>query len=222
MAARTLAGSPSLHLRHSSSSVTKEGLWDKITKHDATNEMMFLLTPGSSDTQVNSCGLVQNHAYTVLSGVTLSNGVRLVQVRNPWGSERYMCDWSDSSPKWTLQLKNEVMEKTDNYEGRINDGIFFMQLEDYYAQGMATQISFDTDGWTQDYFLMLDDQTTNSAGAWNWCGAECTRHVLTVTSDVAQDVFVTANTWDQRSAPSECNRSSSRIHSLYMQNDNQV
>ena len=41
------------------------------------------------------------HAYVALKAIELSNGARLIQMRNPWGSERYKCDYSDSSTKWT-------------------------------------------------------------------------------------------------------------------------
>lgn len=70
--------------------------------------MMFLITPGTSDQLTNVCGLSQNHAYVVLGAVQLSNGDRLVRLRNPWGIERYTCDYSDNSPKWTPKLRVEA------------------------------------------------------------------------------------------------------------------
>jgi len=56
-------------------------------------------------------------------------------------------------------------------------------------------ISYDTDNMHQDYFMMLDDPSS-TPGVWNWCGATCSRHTLTVTSEVAQNVWFTAHTWD--------------------------
>ena len=71
------------------------------------------------------------HAYVALKAIELSNGARLVQIRNPWGSEQYKCDYSDSSDKWTPELRAEAKsaEKADN------DGIFFMTIEDFYKMG---------------------------------------------------------------------------------------
>ncbi len=89
---------------------------------------MFLITPGSSDTTVNDCGLAQNHAYVVLSAIELSNGDKVVKMRNPWGYERYTCDYADDSDKWTPELRKEAgMTETVK-----NDGLFCMTLSDYY------------------------------------------------------------------------------------------
>lgn len=130
----------------------------------------------------------------VLSAHELSTGDRIVKMRNPWGYERYICDWSDNSSKWTPELRQEA-GATDNY---VNDGIFFMDITDYKTQGLATLISYDTTDWHNDYFLMLNDET-DSPGSWSWCGATCTRHLVDVTSEVAQTVYVTAYTWEKRS-----------------------
>ena len=48
------------------------------------------------------------HAYVALKAVHLSNGARLVQMRNPWGSERYKCAYSDISEEWTPELRAEA------------------------------------------------------------------------------------------------------------------
>ena len=50
-------------------------------------------------------GLVHEHAYTLLGVVELSNGVRLVKLRNPWGNELYTGPWFDGDPQWTDTLK---------------------------------------------------------------------------------------------------------------------
>jgi hypothetical protein len=45
--------------------------------------------------------LAYRHAYTVLGTVKLSNGEKLVKMRNPWGVEKWKGAWSDHSYKWT-------------------------------------------------------------------------------------------------------------------------
>ena len=95
-----------------------------------------------------------------------------------------------------------------------------MTVEDYHKQGVSTVISYDTTDWFYDYFLMLDDQT-DSPGSWSWCGETCTRHTLEVTSDVDQDVYVTAQTWESRTQPTEC-RKENKIHSIYRDGDFRV
>jgi hypothetical protein len=101
-----------------------------LTAHDATNEIITFGTPGSSDSSTDDKGLVQRHAFSVLRTATLSNGQRLVQCRNPWGSERWFGDWSDDSPLWTEAFKAEVGGVTSN----SNDGKFWMSIEDYQAR----------------------------------------------------------------------------------------
>ena len=148
--------------------------------HDKNNEMMFFNTPiFSNGAEKNGCGLSTGHSYVVLSAKNMSNGARLVKLRNPWGEESYSCAYSDESKKWTPALRKEA-GATDKAE---NDGIFFMTVEDYYRYGLVTVISYDTTGWYNDYFLMFDDKTRPN-GEWEFCGKTCTRHSLEVTSAV--------------------------------------
>ena len=102
-----------------------------MIKHDLNNEMMFLNTPTDSLKFLNECGLQLGHAYVALRAVKLSNGARLLQMRNPWGSERYKCDYSDTSDKWTPELRAEAGAT----EIATNEGVFFMTIEDYHSMG---------------------------------------------------------------------------------------
>ena len=115
----------------------------------------------------------------VLGHVQLSNDVRLVKLRNPWGYEKYHGDWSDESSLWTDDLKTEAgWELAD-------DGIFFMSIEDYWDQVEETYLSTDTTGWYSDYYLSLNDSVTDQPGSYDrFCGSECTRHLLTLSTDV--------------------------------------
>ena len=45
-------------------------------------------------------GLRNGHAYSLLGAAVLSDGTKLVQLRNPWGSTEWEGDWSDESPLW--------------------------------------------------------------------------------------------------------------------------
>ena len=150
------------------------------------------------------------HAYVVLGAKELSNGLKLVKMRNPWGKERYQCDYSDESALWTPGLRKEAGATSE----AVDEGIFFMTLDDYLSQGHTTVISYDTTGWFRDHFLMLNDPKTEK-GAWSWCGETCTRHIVEVTSAVDQVVFVTGHIWEPRSYPSEC-KNKNKVHSIYM------
>jgi len=111
-------------------------------------------TPSTSDSYTNADGLVQSHAYSVLSTHKLSNGVRLVKMRNPWGSDSFHGRWSDQSTLWTEQFKKEVGFKEDQ-----EDGFIFMQIEDYFEQVESTDFNYDTEGMYSDSFLMIGDDT---------------------------------------------------------------
>lgn len=56
-------------------------------------------------------------------------------------------------------------------------------------------INKNTDGWGYDYFLRLDDKTRPN-GQMQDCGKKCVRHELSITSEVTQNVWVSAHRWD--------------------------
>jgi hypothetical protein len=73
-------------------------------------------------------GLVPGHAYSVISAVE-KKGIRLLNIRNPWGQFEWDGDWSDNSDKWTEEMKiafNPVLEDTD--------GTFWMSFEDFTSR----------------------------------------------------------------------------------------
>jgi len=66
-------------------------------------------------------GLTSGHAYSLLGAYKLSNGVKLIKMRNPWSEESYNGDWRDDYPAWNDQMRREVGGHT-----AANDGIFFL------------------------------------------------------------------------------------------------
>jgi len=52
--------------------------------------------------------LVLGHAYTLLGVQKLSDGVRLIKLRNPWGEDSWKGDYGWKSEKWTPELLKEV------------------------------------------------------------------------------------------------------------------
>lgn len=92
--------------------------------------------------EIRENGLADHHAYTMLDAVEveLENGkkVRLVQIRNPYGSRsrrEWEGAWSDSSRKWSRQLLNKL--KTAS---KKKDGLFWMQFEDYVKNFYLTTV----------------------------------------------------------------------------------
>ena len=136
----------------------------------------------------------------------LSNGVRLVSIRNPWGREKWHGAWSKDSELWTAKFKKEADEKSED------DGIFYMSVEDFHKWFESTTVSYDTAGWHTDSFLKLDDPTEPN-GEEGPCGPKCIRHTIEITSKVEQTVHVATHTWDERGIAKEC-VAETGLHSL--------
>eukprot|EP00931_Biecheleriopsis_adriatica_P021725 TRINITY_DN14128_c0_g3_i2.p1 TRINITY_DN14128_c0_g3~~TRINITY_DN14128_c0_g3_i2.p1 ORF type:complete len:631 (+),score=113.70 TRINITY_DN14128_c0_g3_i2:38-1894(+) len=78
-------------------------------------------------------GLVPKHAFSLLQVRTVNVSwhsdefLRMVQVRNPWGTGEWKGPWSDSSPLWE---KYPSVKKSLNFSNR-DDGTYWMQWEDF-------------------------------------------------------------------------------------------
>ena len=84
-------------------------------------------------------GLISNHAYTVIDLAEVIDPhkgiqVRLLKIRNPWGTNEWVGDWSDKSPKWTPELIEQV-----NYKDEDN-GTFWISYEDFCKFYTSTHI----------------------------------------------------------------------------------
>jgi calpain-15 len=103
-----------------------EHLWTELEHADNSNFIITAASGGSADQQdaVNSLGLVSLHAYSLIK-VREFSGIKLMQIRNPWGGTEWSGDWSDNSPLWTDALKQELGWTAEN------DGTFWMSLEDF-------------------------------------------------------------------------------------------
>ena len=96
------------------------------------------MTAGTSgDVQnldIEEVGLSPAHAYTVLKVFEIGRE-KIVRLRNPWGNGEYSGAWSDSSSKWTKDLKRKYGVENKN------DGVFHMSFDDflkyYYTMGFA-------------------------------------------------------------------------------------
>jgi len=84
-------------------------------------------------------GLISGHAYSILQMKKSEiNGLRYIQVRNPWGCTEWNGDWSDKSPKWTEDLKREIGHEDED------DGTFWMSWEDFTTWFGDVQITDPT------------------------------------------------------------------------------
>jgi calpain-15 len=138
-------------------------------KHD-------IITAGSnfcgSHDDTTDAGVACSHAYSILATYNLLNAdntvhARLLKVRNPWGAEQYGGDWSDSSTKWTPEFTDQVNTLGPGDRKVNNEGLFYMDIDSYMVNFSMSSINKDTHHWNLDYFLMLDDQQTESTTSSN-------------------------------------------------------
>jgi len=59
----------------------------------------------------------------------ISDGTKLLNIRNPWGRFEWDGDWGDNSELWTDEVVKEVKPVLDD-----DDGAFWMCFEDFYAR----------------------------------------------------------------------------------------
>lgn len=106
----------------------KENLWQRILVASGNDYIMTTALPqreGAKDV-----GLVEGHEYTLQYGKEYDyqgENIRLLKIRNPWGSINYRGDWSQNSSKWNSELK-EVFDYKSVYDG---EGEFYISYDDF-------------------------------------------------------------------------------------------
>ena len=106
-------------------------LWKKLLKADRKGYIMWASTPGvdrftEGDGPDQKTGIVGGHAYSVISCKEY-DGIRLLKIRNPWGSFEWGGAWSDNAPEWTQEYIDFFKPDFDT-----KDGTFWMCLEDFF------------------------------------------------------------------------------------------
>jgi hypothetical protein len=136
-----------------------EGIWNRLMEGEHMN---YIMTAGSdnlsggSDAYIKKIGICGSHAYSLLAVYQLDNQYgrlkrtqqgekythRLVKLRNPWGQGEWKGKWNDHDPNWTPYLKQEL-----GFTGKVEDGIFFMEWEDFIKYYSDVQICYFHDGY---------------------------------------------------------------------------
>ena len=138
--------------------------------------------------------LITGHAYTMLGAIQLSNGVKLIRMRNPWGSEKYTGPYNDNDAVWTPALKAEVA-RTHGTHAWGDDGAFYLPVSDFkrafttYAVLLYKDDRRRGEGWHTEQF------TESVTGQ---------RHWYTFTSEVDQDLLITLDYQNNRQTAAGC------------------
>lgn len=82
----------------------------------------------------NACGIVQGHAYSILSAFTMTDAdgedYNMLLIRNPWGITYYSKAWNKDDTNWTDDLAAQVLFGIDPRTSD-SDGIFVMEASDF-------------------------------------------------------------------------------------------
>ncbi|EAR93371.2 calpain family cysteine protease (macronuclear) [Tetrahymena thermophila SB210] len=106
-----------------------------ILKEALSKQNKFVVTAGADDeddltrSTADRLGLVNSHAYSIIGVKEITHpklgNVTLLRLRNPWANQEWKGDWSDDSPCWTPELRDQLRVKN------VDDGIFYMSVKDF-------------------------------------------------------------------------------------------
>ncbi|CDW72149.1 dek1-calpain-like protein [Stylonychia lemnae] len=129
--------------------------WEKLKQWNSKNYLMGAGSPQGSDADISRLGIVQGHAYSILD-VFEVEGIKLLQLRNPWGDRtEWKGAWGDSSKEWTERRKRIIYDRmmqrgVQQSDVGENDGIFWMSLSDFFTNfDQLFLCRFFDDSWTE-------------------------------------------------------------------------
>jgi len=127
-------------------------LFKKINSYDKKKYCMVASVPDVPGVDlVKECGLIEDHAYTVIDAYEI-NGHRLLKIRNPWGCGEWKGKWRDDDPAWTPEMKQQlnIVE--------ADDGLFFMEMDDFVKHFEDITILYYHEDWK--YFNSIEVNMT--------------------------------------------------------------
>lgn len=128
--------------------MSADDIFDKATQFDKAG---YTMATGCCARKFG--GLYGGHAYTLIGTKTVKKAdgkvVRLMKIRNPWGTEVYKGPWCDSCSEWTPDTRAQAGMTN------ANDGVFHIPVEEY-------ALTFNT--WT---VAAVDPEWNVAKATWN-------------------------------------------------------
>lgn len=106
----------------------KADLWRKILEASDNDYIMTTALPPKQEAK--TVGLVDGHEYTLQYGREIEvdgESIKLLKIRNPWGSINYKGKWGPNDSRWTKDLK-DAFEYKNVYDG---EGEFYISYDDF-------------------------------------------------------------------------------------------
>ena len=122
----SLTGFPTDYHRHKDLKDQKD-IFNLYRNIELGHKEGSIMSCGSKDDQsLEKYGLVPNHAYSIVYPTKWDEKkVYLIKLGNPWGTNDWKGNWSDSSPCWTKEFINYFKYT------RQKDGTLYIDLNDY-------------------------------------------------------------------------------------------
>ena len=141
-----------------------EATWRYLRELDEIGEFVIgSATAGDSDSTVNSYGVTNAHAFSIISVFPLNNefGIeqhRLYMVRNPWSNTYYSGNFRSSDPAWTDDFKAQIPYGVDPKTSWEN-GIFFIPDSDFHLAMEYFVVGHhrESEGYSSKWFDQEDD-----------------------------------------------------------------
>ena len=125
----------------------KTKLWERMVDADKKNWIMWGGThgvdiwteKGGADKET---GIVGGHGYSIISAKE-AYGIKLINLRNPWGNFEWGGAWWDDAKQWTKAMKNAIKPNFNK-----KDGSFWMWFRDFLKAFNVVTIC-KVDNWNE-------------------------------------------------------------------------
>ena len=110
-----------------------ERAWDRIFSAASFGDCLITVstTTDMNEKQAEAIGLVTGHAYAVLNVRETRDGLRLLQLKNPWAEKRFKGKYSPHDPTWRSNKSlAEELQYNPSLAEKHDDGIFWIGWQD--------------------------------------------------------------------------------------------
>eukprot|EP01064_Diplonema_japonicum_P028384 TRINITY_DN4346_c0_g1_i1.p1 TRINITY_DN4346_c0_g1~~TRINITY_DN4346_c0_g1_i1.p1 ORF type:complete len:1097 (+),score=274.82 TRINITY_DN4346_c0_g1_i1:93-3383(+) len=120
-----------------------DAVWAELVKAESGCCLMAASCgkTGASSEEYLKLGLITRHSYTIL-GVTDTLGVKLLNLRNPWGNTEWNGRWGKGSSLWTPEKLQQL-----GASSATENGAFWIELSDFLEYFSRMDICKTHEDW---------------------------------------------------------------------------
>ena len=148
-------------LFHSGRRFDRDHMFALLCTYDHHAAVLGAGSRGQDDTiehgrRKSSSGIVPGHAYSIIKAAEHSN-VKLLQLRNPWGTFEWTGKWSDGAKEWK---DNPTIAQAFHYKQDNNnndDGSFFISWDDFCDHFDSIDVCVRSQGMSEFNLRVYED-----------------------------------------------------------------